>query len=146
MNPSAPTTRPQIGGRRIVDTSRLIWQGESNAAASAAHLVYELLVGIWGPGLVEAAFDLGVFGVMSDGPKASDETAARLGLNPRATAVLLDGLASYGLLTTVDGSPQLYAVADAVAGVLQPGAPFSLAGKIRYDRRLAWRVLLARRA
>jgi SAM-dependent methyltransferase len=102
-------------------------------------MVYELLLGLWAPGMIEAGWELGLYEALAEGPRSSADLAGELALRPHATAVLLEGLAAYGLLSIDTGwGPPRYALRDEVAAVLLPNSLFSLTGKIAYDRNRAW--------
>lgn len=105
-----------------------------------AHHWYEHLISLWAPGIIEAAFDLGIFVALAEGPKSAVQIADRVGSDPDATCVLLNGLFAYGLLerVTADISSPVYVLPAEAGECLLPGGLYSLAGKIRYDRDLAW--------
>jgi SAM-dependent methyltransferase len=112
----------------------------------AAHLLYEKLIGLWAPTLIEAAHELGVFTELANGPAAASGLAAALGTDDRATRVLLDALYAYGLLTRGGSARQghLYALSPSYRECLLPGGQLSLTGKFIHDQRIAlpaWRRL-----
>lgn len=122
----------------LVDTKLLPEGGDGDVRA--AHRIYEHLVGIWAPGVVEAAQDLGAFAVLAEGPATAAQLAERLDTDLRATRVLLDGLHAYDILGRArgeDGQP-LYSLPPEMHGVFAPGGLYSLAGKITHDRKVAW--------
>jgi SAM-dependent methyltransferase len=105
-----------------------------------AHRWYEHLISLWAPGIIEAAFDLGVFTALAEGPKTAAEVANDICSDPDATRVLLNGLSAYDLLqrVTTDSDAPVYILPTETRECLLPGGLYSLAGKIRYDRALAW--------
>jgi SAM-dependent methyltransferase len=124
----------------LVDTVLLPSGDGESKVVRAAHRIYEHLIALWAPGVIEAAFDLGLFRALAGGPATSDELAVTLATNPKATRVLLDGLHSYDLLERIwdaDGSV-VYVLPNEVRECLLPEGLFSLAGKIDYDRQMAW--------
>lgn len=139
-----PTERaePSPNIRALADTMLLPGHGFQHDVVTAAHRVYEHLVAIWAPGVIEAAHDLGVFAELSAGAATAGQLAERLGTDGRATRVLMDALYAYDIVerTTGPGAPPSYRLPDAIRECLLPGGLFSLAGKIAYDRRLAWQA------
>ncbi|WP_211769809.1 class I SAM-dependent methyltransferase [Kutzneria sp. CA-103260] len=124
----------------LVDTALLPAGDGQPRVVRAAHRLYEHLISLWAPGAIEAAFDLGVFDELAKGPATADELAKSLSTNAKATRVLLDGLNAYDLLVRTwdaDGTV-VYVLPDEVRDVLRPDGLFSLAGKIGYDRQMAW--------
>ncbi|MEU4770411.1 class I SAM-dependent methyltransferase, partial [Actinosynnema sp. NPDC023794] len=123
------------GVHPLVDTARL---GGASDVVRAAHRVYEHLISLWAPGLIEAAHDLGVFIRLAAGPATAPELAAALGADERATRVMLDGLYAYDLLERLPDAR--YELPAPMRECLLPDGLFSLVGKIDYDRRLGWRA------
>lgn len=126
---------------RALADGTLLSPGDGEAlVVREAHRWYEHLIALWAPGVIEAAYDLGVFAKLANGPLTHAELAGELGADPRATRVLLDGLYAYGLLErTWDTTGALiYVLPLAARECLLPDGLYSLAGKIAYDRRLAW--------
>jgi SAM-dependent methyltransferase len=124
----------------LVDTALLPAGDGEHKVVRAAHRIYEHLISLWAPGAIEAAFDLGVFQALAKGPATSEELASTLSTNPKATRVLLDGLHAYELLERTwdaDGTV-VYVLPGEVRDCLLPDGLFSLAGKIGYDRQMAW--------
>ncbi|MFD8202131.1 methyltransferase [Streptomyces sp. NPDC059701] len=121
----------------LVDT-RLLSVDDSEARAT--HRVYEHLIGMWAPGVIEAAQDLGVFTALGAGPYTAAHLAETLGTDLRATRVLLDGLHAYDILQRERGADgqAVYTLPTALRGVFAPDGLFSLAGKITHDRNIAW--------
>lgn len=134
---AAPAPAPASSIHPMVDRSRL---AGTDAQSSAAHRVYEHLVALWAPGVIEAAQDLGAFAALTSGPATAAELARTLDTDPRATRVLLDGLHAYDIVEramTEDGEIR-YTLPVELHDVFSPGGLYSLAGKINYDRSLAW--------
>ena len=126
----------------LVDTGLLSGTGVDTGVVVAAHRIYEHLIAIWAPGVIEAAHDLGLFVLLADGPATAGGVAERLDTDPRATRVLLDALYAYDIVERTAGSDaaQVYCLPAAARECLLPGGLFSLTGKIAYDRRLAWQA------
>ena len=85
-----------------------------------------------------AAIEADIFGsLQKTGGATAEEVAARCGLSPRGTRLLLDACAGLGLLVK---EGDRYANAPAVALTLVPGAPHDLTRAIRYncDVYAAW--------
>ncbi|MEU8670120.1 class I SAM-dependent methyltransferase [Streptomyces anulatus] len=134
------TPAPEHNVRPLVDTALLPdWRGAGKVVHSA-HRIYEHLISLWAPGVIEAAHDLGVFAELSSGPRTSDQLAESCDSNQRAMRVLLDGLFAYDILDRIpsDSGPTVYRMPDEMRECLLPGGLFSLVGKIEYDRQLAW--------
>ncbi|MFR9673718.1 SAM-dependent methyltransferase [Streptomyces sp. TR06-5] len=131
---------PEHNVRPLVDTALLPdWHGSGNVVHSA-HRIYEHLISLWAPGIIESAHDLGVFAELSTGPKSSDRLAESCGANRRAMRVLMDGLYAYDVVDRLpsDDGPTLYRMSDEMGECLLPDGLFSLVGKMDYDRQLAW--------
>ncbi|MFF8592601.1 methyltransferase [Streptomyces sp. NPDC015220] len=128
---------PAANHTPLVDT-RLLPLGDP--AARATHRVYEHLIGMWAPGVIEAAQDLGVFATLTAGPRTAAGLAETLGTDLRATRVLLDGLHAYELLERERGADgqAVYTLPAELHGVFAPDGLYSLAGKITHDRNVAW--------
>ncbi|GHG75517.1 hypothetical protein GCM10018980_72960 [Streptomyces capoamus] len=125
---------------RLVDSTKLIGDPRDSAVVRASHRVYEHLVAMFAPGLIEAAFDLGAFVALADGPAGAAELAERLDADPLGVRVLLDGLSCYEIVYR-ESAPEgghRYRLADGMAECLLPGGLYSLAGRIRYDRAIGW--------
>jgi SAM-dependent methyltransferase len=134
------TPAPEHNVRPLVDTALLPdWRGTGKVVHSA-HRVYEHLISLWAPGVIEAAHDLGVFAELSTGDKTSDQLAAACDANQRSMRVLMDGLYAYDIVDRVptDGGPAVYRMSEEMRECLLPDGLFSLVGKIEYDRQLAW--------
>ncbi|MFC0429204.1 methyltransferase [Kutzneria buriramensis] len=124
----------------LVDTGLLPADGANSDVVMAAHRVYEHLIALWAPGVIEAAHDLGVFDALGTAPARADELAEQLGTDTKATGVLLEALYAYEIVAreVADDGVVGYTLAPAMAEVLSPTGLFSLTGKIGYDRKLAW--------
>ncbi len=123
----------------LVDTARLPESGPDHAVVTAAHRLYEHLIGLWAPGVIEAAFDLGVFAALVDGRVTAPELADRLNVDQRGMRVLLDALSAYKMvIRSTSERVAHYEIPAELADCFLPDGLFSLAGKMRYDRMLAW--------
>jgi predicted TPR repeat methyltransferase len=124
----------------LVDTALLPAGSAGQEIVSTAHRIYEHLISLWAPGIIETSFDLGIFDELAKGPATSQEVAQALGTNSKATRVLLDGLRAYRLLETSSNEhgALVYVLPDSVRACMLPDGLFSLAGKIKYDRLMAW--------
>lgn len=124
----------------LVDPDLLPGGSDEARVVREAHRWYEHLISLWTPGIIEAAFDLGVFGALARGPRPAADLASELGCDAEAMRVLLDGLCSYDLLQRVPGDSgvPVYVLPAEAAACLRPDGLYSLAGKIDYDRALAW--------
>ncbi|MEU5365840.1 class I SAM-dependent methyltransferase [Streptomyces sp. NPDC005925] len=134
------TPAPEHNVRPLVDTALLPdWRGAGKVVHSA-HRLYEHLISLWAPGVIEAAHDLGVFAELSKGARTSDQLAEACDANQRAMRVLMDGLFAYDIVDRIPSAtgPSVYRMSDEMSECLLPGGLFSLVGKIEYDRQLAW--------
>lgn len=123
----------------LVDSSRLTGAGEQAGVVHAAHRVYEHLLGLWAPGVIEAAFDLGVFECLAQGPATARQLAERLDADPRGMRVLLDAVSAYRVVErSFVADVATYTLPAELRECLLPGGLFSLAGKMSYDRMMAW--------
>ncbi|MER5986145.1 class I SAM-dependent methyltransferase [Streptomyces sp. NPDC001787] len=138
--PSLVSFRKDDGVRPLVDYTKLSADGAAPSEIRAAHQVYEHLVSLWAPSIIEAAHDLGFFVELADGARTADEVAHARGTDRRATRVMLDALYAYGLVDkSGEGAvAQRYVLPDACRGALLPGGFFSLVGKMAHDRNVAW--------
>ena len=84
-----------------------------------AERILELTRGYQGACVLAAGAELGVFAALAVRPRAAAELAAELGLDARATRVLLDALAALGLLEKRDDR---YCVSPDVDGLVGRGA------------------------
>lgn len=82
------------------------------------------------PSILIAAAELDVFSALRCAPAGSEELASRIHSDPRATGILLDALASMGLL---DKSGGLYAVPADLAGMLTETGDASILGILRHQ-------------
>lgn len=126
----------------LVDTMLLPGHGIQHDVITAAHRVYEHLIAMWAPGVIEAAHDLGVFAELSEGQASAEQLAERLDTDPRATRVLMNALYAYDIVERTTGAEasSSYRLPAEIRECLLPGGLFSLVGKIAYDRRLAWQA------
>jgi SAM-dependent methyltransferase len=131
-------TGPHI--RSLVDSALLPDGPGEQQTIKAAHRWYEHLIALWAPGVIEAAYDLGIFDCLAEGPRTSTEVAAARGADLRATRILLDALYAYELIerTSSLNGAEFYVLPPEARHCLLDGGIYSLAGKIAYDRRLAW--------
>lgn len=82
------------------------------------------------PCLLAAAADLDIFNALAQGPREAAEVAAQQSCDARATAVLLDALASVGLVVKDGGR---YALPPAWAPFLADGSGQSVAAMLRHQ-------------
>lgn len=132
-----PAVRTFDNHTPLVDTELLPGRG---TGVNAAHRMYEHLIGIWATGVIEAAHDLGAFTALIAAPATAGELSTRLGTDLRATRVLLDGLAAYDVVErsrAADGQA-VYTLPPEMHDVFAPEGLYSLVGKIRHDRNVAW--------
>jgi SAM-dependent methyltransferase len=125
--------------KSLVDYPRLPARSYENGVAGA-HRLYECLIGLWAPAVVEAADDLGVFAELAVAPAAASRLAGVLGLDERAARVLLDALYAYGLLDRHAAAREgyLYELPPYFRSSLLREGASSLTGKFTHDRRVAW--------
>jgi SAM-dependent methyltransferase len=123
----------------LVDMDLVSASGADHGVVRAAHRLYEHLIGIWAPGIIEAAFDLDVFTTLGDRPVTAAQLADELDADPRGMRVLLDALYAYEIIdrTVTDGAVG-YTLPPDLRECLRPDGLYSLAGKMRYDRMRAW--------
>jgi SAM-dependent methyltransferase len=131
--------RPRGGG--LVDYDRIpIGDQDDPLGVHAAHELYERLIGLWAPSIIEAAHDLQVFTELAQGPAAASGVSAALGTDLQATRVLLDALHAYGVLdrsgTERDG--HVYHLPAHMAECTTSVGRLSLVGKFLHDRHVAW--------
>ena len=103
--------------------------------------IIDLTNAYFGSCVLFAASDLGIFGRLAAvGPSGSAACADALGLDLRATGLLLDACVAVQLLDKVDG---MYRNTPESEAFLVPGRPGDLSGAIRYNRDVygAWRCL-----
>src|SRR5438046_292314 len=70
--------------------------------------------------ILAAGIDLGVFGAIANGAKTREQIATACKAPPRSTGMLVDGLATVGLLTKKDAT---YALSPLAEEHLVPGKP-----------------------
>lgn len=104
----------------------------------------ELMRGFQIPCVLAAAADLDVFNATADSPATGQQLAVRLGCDERAMTILLDALASIGVL--VKGETK-YALAPGLAPLLVDSSPQSVTAMLRHQAnclrrwsRLPWVV------
>ncbi len=100
--------------------------------------ITDMASAFYASGVLFAASDLGVFGLLAEHPGATADDVARHGaLNPRGTRLLLDACAALDLVVKEDDR---YRNAPEASAFLTPGAPGDLSGAIRYNRDVyaAW--------
>lgn len=124
----------------LVDGSKLISDPQDRPVLRAAHRIYEHLIAMFAPGIIDAAFELGVFTVLAEGPASAADLASQLDADPQGLRVLLDGLYSYEIVhrKTGDDNQSIYWLVDGMAECLLPNGLYSLAGRISYDRATGW--------
>lgn len=124
----------------VLDETLLDTGHDQGAVVKAAHRLYEHLVGLWAPGVIEAAFDLGAYPHLARAPMTSVSLAAAIGADARATRILLDGLYAYRIVERADDADGVrrYRLRKEYAPCLLSGGLYSLTGKMIYDRRVAW--------
>ena len=83
--------------------------------------------------IIQAGVELGLFDCLADRIRAAAEVAATIRTDPRATELLLNGLAALALLQK-DG--ERFALSAAARTYLVSNAPQSLCGMIRFDASL----------
>ncbi|MBH5338380.1 methyltransferase [Streptomyces pactum] len=122
----------------LVDTAALA--DLDDAESRAHHHLYEHLIGLWAPGLIEACHDLGIFTALRRGPASATDVADAVGADPRAVRVLLDGLQAYGIVRRAEsGDPHpVYLLPAELHQAFSSDGLYSLAGKISHDRGIAW--------
>jgi hypothetical protein len=79
--------------------------------------------------ILHAAADLNLFTILSEQQLTADETASKIGANPRALSMLLDVLASMGLLKK---EKQKYRCEDSVAQFLSENSSVSVLPMVRH--------------
>ncbi|HTK07069.1 MAG TPA: class I SAM-dependent methyltransferase [Ktedonobacteraceae bacterium] len=124
----------------LVDQTLLADTTMVERTVKTAHSVYEHLIALWAPAIIEAAHDLSVFATLAKEPMDVVRLAQVLQSDLRGMRVLLDALYALGFVQRSyagDGT-QLYSISQELQSCLLPGGIFSLVGKMIYDRRLAW--------
>lgn len=104
----------------------------------------DLMRGFQIPCVLAAAAELDVFHATADSPMADQELAAKLGCDERAMTILLDALASIGVLRKTEAK---YALAPELAPFLVDSSPQSVTAMLRHQAnclrrwaRLPWVV------
>jgi 2-polyprenyl-3-methyl-5-hydroxy-6-metoxy-1,4-benzoquinol methylase len=103
---------------------------DDSPALSPLEYIFELDTWDIRAAAFRAAVELGVFGVLADGPQGADEVARRIGADPEATRILLDAVGSFGLLTSRQNG---YALAPGAAGVLDQAGRGSIVEAYRRE-------------
>ena len=104
---------------------------------AATEAVFEMAGGVWTFKTLAAAVELGLFGALAGGQKATkEELAAELGLPERPADLLLAACTSLGLLDKDGNHYRNSAVAEAV---LVPDSPDYLGGAVTYTDTRNWR-------
>ncbi|MFJ5901811.1 hypothetical protein ACIQFZ_42225 [Streptomyces sp. NPDC093064] len=117
------TPAPELNVRPLVDTTLLPdWRGAGKVVHSA-HRVYEHLISLWAPGVIEAAHDLSVFAELSTGPKTGDQLARACAANPRAMRVLMDGLYAYDIVDRVPAGSRTSSTSSSTCSRPRPERP-----------------------
>jgi hypothetical protein len=83
--------------------------------------------------IVQAAVELGIFDVVGDDAVQGGKVAALLGLEPRATGLILNALTALGLLRK---QTDRFSLTDVSTKYLRHGAPEYLGGMIRFEASL----------
>ncbi|MFC7383724.1 methyltransferase domain-containing protein [Sphaerisporangium rhizosphaerae] len=136
----APTPGSEVGVQPLVDHTRLDGDTDEDRRIQAAHRLYEHLIGLWAPGVIEAAHDLGMFAELAKGAASAVEVAETLKTDERATRIMLDALHAYAMVDAVvppDGITR-YVLGERMLPSVLPGGVYSLTGKMDYDRAVAW--------
>lgn len=135
--PGDITATTSVNFAPLVDNDRLVG---IDAQSQAAHRLYEHLIALWAPGVIEAAQDLGAFSALTVGPTTAVQLAEVLGTDLHATRVLLDGLYAYDMVRRGQGADgqAVYTLPTELHDVFSPDGLYSLAGKISHDRNVAW--------
>ncbi|WP_369355956.1 class I SAM-dependent methyltransferase [Streptomyces sp. cg2] len=125
--------------RSLVDYNYLSATTGERKTIRAAHQLYEHLISLWAPAIIETAHDLGVFAWLAERSGTAEQLADGLKTDRRATRVLLDGLFAYGVLErSAAGGEVRYTLPEDFRHALLPGGTFSLVGKMAHDRHVAW--------
>jgi 3-hydroxy-5-methyl-1-naphthoate 3-O-methyltransferase len=94
------------------------------------------MMGFQASTVILAANRLGLLGALCGGPSTSDELAARLKLDARATTTVCDALVSLGVIERRGTELQ---VAETLRAVLDPGSPSSLVRIMEHEWHLLQR-------
>lgn len=123
----------------LVDSALLADNDLVDSSVRSAHKVYEHLIALWAPSIIEAAHDLHLFEELAKGPSESASLAERLQTDKRGMRILLDALYAYELVErTNTANAVYYSLSLDMQNCLLTGTLYSLVGKFTYDRRLAW--------
>ncbi len=107
------------------------------AVDSATGSVFEMVSGVWAFKTLAAAVELGLFGSLAGGGKATkEELEAALGLPERPTDLLLAACTSLGLL---DRDGEHYRNSALAETALVPDRPNYLGGAVAYVESRSWR-------
>lgn len=107
------------------------------ASASDVTGLLDVLTGYQGAAVVAAACRTGLVDALATAPASADDLAARAGLAPGPTRVLLDTLVGLGLVVADDGGPERgYAAADLVARLRAGGDLRAVVDKEAFFARL----------
>jgi SAM-dependent methyltransferase len=124
----------------LIDQSLLQDYNQTGKVVKAAHRVYEHLIALWAPAIIEAAHDIGVFKVLAEKSTDSLSLSNILQTDAHSMRILLDALYAYGFIERIhdaNGVP-LYTLPLELQQCLLPGELYSLVGKMVYDQQLAW--------
>jgi len=76
------------------------------------HLLWDMVMGIYGHQAVLLAHDLRLFPFLAEGPRTPEEVADALNIAPRPARALLQACTAFGLVQALDGSYSLTPVAE----------------------------------
>lgn len=102
---------------------------QSEAPPFAPNKIYELSCAYWGTRVLLSADEVGVFGLLGEGPATPEQIAERLDLHPAALGDFLDALVALGLLER-DGDR--YRNAPEADYYLVPGKRYHMGGYMRF--------------
>jgi SAM-dependent methyltransferase len=125
----------------LVDYDRIPIAAQADAlGVHAAHELYERLIGLWAPAIIEAAHDLGVFAQLAQAPAGAGDLSRALATDAQATRVLLDALHAYGMVDRVrtENDGYHYELPRHIAECATAAGSLSLVGKFLHDRHRAW--------
>jgi SAM-dependent methyltransferase len=141
---SAADTPSAVSMAPLVDSTKLLCDPWDSAVVRASHRIYEHLIAMFAPGLIDSAFELGVFTALAKGPATAACLAQQLDADPHGVRILLDGLSCYEIVLReqdLDLDPEhRYRLAPGMAECLLPDGLYSLAGRISYDRTTGWQA------
>ncbi|HTK10960.1 MAG TPA: class I SAM-dependent methyltransferase [Ktedonobacteraceae bacterium] len=138
LNHSLNTTGSSIPS--LVDLSLLADSNPGEKVIKAAHRIYEHLIALWAPAIIEASQELGVFRALAEKSADSISLSNILQTDARSMRILLNALYAYGVVERIQDASgvSLYTLPREFQHCLLPGELYSLAGKMVYDQRLAW--------